>query len=73
MYTEEIRQKLNLIEDYDQYAGVEEAYPERYCMIQELIYEGDYTLRCERCKFDFIRESGPRALGHHCNRPWICT
>lgn len=73
MYTREIRQKLNLIEDYNQYAGVEETYPERYCIIQELIYEGDYTLRCERCKFDFTKGSGPRSLGHHCNRPWMCT
>jgi len=74
MYTAEIRQKLDMIEDYV-YAKIaeDEGFPERFCMVQDLIYEGDYYLRCNKCKFNFTKETGPRSLGFHCNRPWQCT
>jgi hypothetical protein len=71
MHTSEIRHLLNMIEDYWEYSNTEEAYPERWCMIQQMIYEGDYGLRCGMCKFSC--RWGLKLGQCGCDRPWTCN
>jgi len=72
MHIFEIKNSLETIKEYDAGKYLEdEDLPEKFCIIQSLIYEGDYYYRCERCKFNFTT-GGPLPLGH-CNRPWMCV
>lgn len=63
--------KLKNIAEYPLYASVEESYPERFCQVQDLIYEEDYSTRCEMCKFH-IKWDDAR-FSSACCRPWMCT
>lgn len=71
MHTSTVRQILKNIAEYPLYASIEESYPERFCLVQDLIYEGDYDTRCEMCKFH-IRWNNAR-FSSACCRPWMCT
>ena len=68
MHVSTVRQKLKNIAEYPLYASIVESYPERFCLVQDLIYEEDYNNRCEMCKFQ-IKCSDAR-FSSACCRPW---
>ena len=71
MTKDDLKYMILNIHDYDVYSKVEEAFPEKWCLIQAMIYGGDYGLRCGMCKFNC--RWGQKLGQCGCNRPWTCN
>ena len=70
MNVTDLKYTISMIKGYS-HAREEECYPERWCLIQAMIYAGDYSLRCNECKFNC--SWGPRHTDKGCCRPWYCN